>query len=274
MKPSLTPEAHPGQTEATAQTQIPAATGLPVLPGSTTSPTSTSTVEIPTASPTPIPTLLNLTNGITGNPLSPSWSPDGRYVVFSLDDPSQANHNQLYKTATDGSGWAKLVDHPGASDLLPQWSPDGSHILFCSTAADGSGTNVFVVSPDGANLTQLTHDHASLCQAVWSPDSSQIALISDRKGNQTGRLYVMNADGTKLHLAADISNSINPVWSPDGSTLVFSGLDRDGSGAAMYSARPDGGGFIQLIKNPAFEAGMQWSFDGKRSFIRLLPTCT
>jgi Tol biopolymer transport system component len=137
-------------------------------------------------------------------------------------------------------------------------------ILFCSTAADGSGTNLFVVSPDGKNLTQLTHDHGSLCQAAWSPDGSQIALISDRGGKQTGQLYVMNANGTNLHLAADVINASGPVWSPDGNTLLFSGLDRTGSGAGMYRASPNGFGLIQLIKNPAFEAEMQWSPDGKK----------
>ncbi len=258
LKPTVTLASHTDPTPAAAFTQLPAATGQAASLPTPTSEISTT----PTAMTTPA--LLNLTEGLAGNPLSPSWSPDGEYIVFSLDDPGQPNHNQLYVAAADGSGSTKLVDQPGASDFLPQWSPDGSQILFCSRSADGSGTNVFVVAPDGTGLTQLTHDHASLCQAVWSPDSGQIALISDREDNQSGRLYVMNADGTNLHLAADVNNSGNPAWSPDGSTLVFSGLDRGGSGTSMYSTRPDGQGFIQVIKNPAFEAGMQWSPDGKK----------
>lgn len=266
-KLTLTPRSSFAQKVASIFTPTPVASGLSALPSFTASPLFTPAIQITTtpapatAMPTPHP--VNLAEGLTGDPLTPAWSPDGQYIVFALDDPSKPNHAQLYTMAVDGSGWTKLVDHQGANDFLPQWSPDGSQILFCSTAADGSGTNVFVVSADGSALTQLTHDHASQCQAIWSPDGSQIAFISDRQ-DKTGHLYVMKADGSNLHLAADVNNSAEPVWSPDGSTIVFSGMDRTGIGNGMYSTRPDGFGFIQLIKNPAFEAGMQWSPDGKK----------
>ena len=56
--------------------------------------------------------------------------------------------------------------------------------------------------------------------------AGQIAFISDRDGNR--EIYVMNADGTGLvNLTNNPADDEGPVWSPDGSEILFEST-RDG----------------------------------------------
>ena len=54
----------------------------------------------------------------------------------------------------DGSNIKRLADR-NSEDFRPEWSPDGSWVAFTS---DSDGTNdIYVVKPDGSELTQVTH---------------------------------------------------------------------------------------------------------------------
>ncbi len=75
----------------------------------------------------------------------------------------------------------------------PKWSPDGSRIAFRSS--DGDSSDIWVVSPDSSDLTNLTADYDSFASfPVWSPNGEQIAFVSDRSGESN--IWIMNADGS------------------------------------------------------------------------------
>jgi TolB protein len=63
------------------------------------------------------------------NEYAPTWSADGRFIVFFTD--RDINY-ELYVMNADGSDQHRLTHHP-ADDSYPRWLADGSGILFTST---------------------------------------------------------------------------------------------------------------------------------------------
>ncbi len=95
----------------------------------------------------------------------PGWSPDGSEIVYdasnSAGDSAAAS---IYRMAA-GGGEARRVTH--GFDYRPDWSPDGSWIAFVGKRR--GHTQLFVVRPDGTDLTQLTTGTADKDLPRWRP---------------------------------------------------------------------------------------------------------
>ena len=73
--------------------------------------------------------------------INPSWSPDGRWLVFESRRHGPA---ELYVIGVDGTGERRLTWN-GAHDTHPAWSPDGASIVFDSQR-DGHW-NLYTIRP-------------------------------------------------------------------------------------------------------------------------------
>ena len=93
----------------------------------------------------------------------PSWSPDGRKIVFVSE---RDGNFEVYVMNADGSGQQNLTRHPG-HDSAPAWSPDGQKIAF-TTKRDGN-FEVYVMNADGSGQQNLTRNPAPDRSPVWSP---------------------------------------------------------------------------------------------------------
>lgn len=101
---------------------------------------------------------------------------------------------------------------------------------------------------------------------LWlSPDERRIAV--ERTDPATGRhtIWVVDVDrGTTSRLVADASGAHQPVWSPDGSRVLF-GSNRFG-GLDLYTMRHDGAGTESLLLRSAdrvTQIPTDWSLDGR-----------
>src|SRR5262249_6728918 len=87
---------------------------------------------------------------VNPNESAPRWSPDGQWIVFG--DDAQG----LSITHPDGSGW-RSIDLPDSSYAYsPDWSPDGRWIMFSLWLASEKRSELYVVRPDGSDLTRIT----------------------------------------------------------------------------------------------------------------------
>jgi hypothetical protein len=128
---------------------------------------------------------------------APDWSPGADRIVFELNGIAVIN--------ADRSGLHNLTSSD--TDYGPSWSPDGQQILFTSQR-DGN-REIYVIKPDGTDLTNLTQSPASDNSPVWSPDSKQIAFASNRDGDYD--IYVMNRDGSGLVQATNNPGGEGPM---------------------------------------------------------------
>jgi Tol biopolymer transport system component len=76
-------------------------------------------------------------------------------------------------------------------------------------------------------------------------------------------LFVAASDGSDEHPLLAVSDTdYDPVWAPDGGSIVFTS-ERDGS-ADLYRVKPDGSGLERLTNNPAYDDQAAFSPDGKQ----------
>ena len=65
-----------------------------------------------------------------------SFSPDGRFIAFSLVNEGNPPQGDIYLMTADGRNEVVVAGHPAEDELLA-WTPDGKNLLFLS---DRSGT--------------------------------------------------------------------------------------------------------------------------------------
>ncbi|MBM4445743.1 MAG: DUF5050 domain-containing protein [Chloroflexi bacterium] len=154
---------------------------------------------------------------------SPSWSPDGKKIVFSSEFSGSW---EIYTMNADGTEAIRLTDN-SAYDDYPRWSPDGNKVAFVSER-DGN-REIYIMNADGTSQVNLTNTpNAKDSLPRWSPDGKMLAFVSDRDGNW--EIYTMNADGSKQ---TNITNNpqwdSSPSWSSDGKRVLFYS-NREGDG--------------------------------------------
>ena len=147
--------------------------------------------------------------------------------------------------------------------LLPeqeQW------VVFASTQSDSddddtSETNIFIMRPDGSEMSQVTSYSGSDWSPVLSPDGQTVLFVSDRDG-ESG-IYRVQVDGTELNrLTPTDSSQGDPSWSPDGDKIAFVS-NQDNEGPEIYTMNTDGGDITRLTDHEFGCRDPEWSPNGK-----------
>jgi TolB protein len=102
-----------------------------------------------------------------GYAVSPSWSPNGQFLVFSWIrhyGPGAPGAQDIYIMDIASKQWVQLT-HDGGRNDFPCWSPDGRHIIFQSSRSGGE--QIWTMLADGSNQKQLTFT-GSNTQPNWS----------------------------------------------------------------------------------------------------------
>jgi len=140
----------------------------------------------------------------------PTWSPDGKYILFASDMDGAI---QLYSIRVNGKELHRVSSLPairGRSD----WSSDGRFII---TYSGGPWQHeVYIMNADGSDARMISPTGGNSQGASFSPDGQWVTFTAyfDHPNEDNGcEIYIMRIDGTDLRrLTSNDYCDYQPRW--------------------------------------------------------------
>ncbi|HWW33236.1 MAG TPA: hypothetical protein VNY70_07710, partial [Steroidobacteraceae bacterium] len=163
---------------------------------------------------------------LTSGPSSLAWAPDSRALVYSMA-------GSLWRQRIDSTSAEQLTDGAGY-DYQPDWSPNGRYIVYASSR--GEAIELMLLDLESGRTTQLTHGGAVNVEPRFSPDGHRIVFVSsayqrhlhlflaELRGAEISepvRLSGENRSALPRYYYCAYDHEINPVWTRDGTAIVF-----------------------------------------------------
>jgi acylaminoacyl-peptidase len=185
---------------------------------------------------------------LTESPGGIAWSPDGRWIAFSMFVPERGEPLAHMPPRPEGADWGRpwrVVD-----DLI--YRVNGAGYL------EEGYRHLFVMPAEGGTPRQLTSgpfDHGG--SPRWTPDGQHLIFSANRHDDadyepRNSEIYEVSVADGSIHALTDrLGPDGNPAVSPDGSLIAYTGFDdryqsyqvshlyvmnRDGSGARLVTA--------------------------------------
>ena len=172
------------------------------------------------------PKVTDFTSG-DGLNMAPAISHDGKTAAYSSDREG-AGTLAIWTQRLDSDKPARLTTGD-YNDVDPDFSPDDTQIAYRSER-DGGG--IYLVPAAGGAPRLLVRKG---WKPKFSPDGKWIAY-SNLAGSEDsdssfgiGQIFIVSVSGGEpRRIQPDFPVARNPVWSPDGKRLLFSGIRADG----------------------------------------------
>lgn len=123
---------------------------------------------------------------------------------------------------------------------------------------------LYTIGSDGSNMQRVSSNTNVEGTYDYSPDEQWIAYETYLEADGNSEIYVMKSDGSDARkLVVHAQNDFRPVWSPDGSRILFHS-DLGDRIREVFLVNADGTGLINLSNNGKLNLDARWSPDGSR----------
>jgi eukaryotic-like serine/threonine-protein kinase len=204
-----------------------------------------------------------LTSGSAGQGLrSPVWSPDGKTILCSVNQPGTALSGLM---AVDvNTGQQHLVATFSDALGLPTWMPDGGGLLALDADRSANYTRAqiaFISYPEGkvSPITRDTNNYSDLSLAA----NGQVLATVLSEGRWNLSVMSANAGGADVRMISPVVNFTNFTWTSDGRLI-------DDTDNSLHWVNPDTGAKSAFATQADAVAGDPWACADARTVVFVL----
>jgi len=181
-----------------------------------------------------------------------AWSPGGDMISFwSNRDLKSA----IWLTDFPEDSSRLLIEVAEIARTRCAWLPDGAQLVYSDTDSNQSAVLILLELETWDKQTILREDESSELivykHLSIAPDGKQIAFVKAYAGGYD-ELWIMNLESRETLRLTTGESDWHPVWSPDGSQIIFS------RGYALYLIKADGTELERVTRGKGLDEFPTW----------------
>ena len=184
----------------------------------------------------------------TDNPIAtPSWSNDGRYIVYS----SYSGGSMGVYTLEIATGKVTRITNYKGINSAPSFSPNGKEIALALSKGYSDQTNIYILNLATKALKRITINGINTAPK-FSPNGQSIVFTSDRDGRPNIYLASVNSKYPQSSiLSTRIYQAYEPNYTPNGKNIIFMNQNSRSSGTQIADFNLASGNITTLTTGKA-----------------------